>query len=303
MNNNLPISERFDVEFKSSLFFRAGTQDCGEDQIGVIMRTIAGFMNAEGGDLYIGLDDKGRAVNDVENEYQYLNIFPPYASSTYTSTEDGYRRFIIDWVAREFGNYTATMLIRIDFIYKDGIKIAKVHIGKAFSVIWYKGEALYVRGDGANRRLKGDMITMYIMHIDRETWEKNKKKNENIHAAKIKEIKSGLSQPRNKLLVVYPNGNYIYESSSVNTMLEVIRRAGINEVLNLNLAGRKGKGKTPYVPFISTRQYHDNVPQDSKTQKEMDGYYVFVKYSIGDLMSKILQISDGLGLRLHVEIF
>ena len=47
-NDHLNLSERVNVEFKSSLFFRAGTQECGEDQIGVIIRTIAGFMNAEG---------------------------------------------------------------------------------------------------------------------------------------------------------------------------------------------------------------------------------------------------------------
>ena len=297
------LSESINVEFKSSLFFRAGTQECGEEQIGVIMRTIAGFMNAEGGDLYIGLNDDGKAVNDVRNEYTYLNAFPPYATNTYHSNEDSYRRFIIDWAGKELGTYAATMLLRIDFIEENGIKIACVHISKAFAPVWYKGESLFVRGDGFTRRLKGDMITSFFQHISQEELEKKMEKEESSLTAKIDNLKATVLQPMNKLLVVYPNGDYIYEKSSVQTMLEVIRRAGINEVLNLGLTGRKGKGKTPYVPFISSVQYHDNAPQDSKTQKEMDGYYVFVKYSVGDLMSKILQISNGLGLQLHVEVY
>ena len=52
------LQEGLRVEFKTSLFFSAGK----DPQVQVIARTIASFMNAQGGDLYIGVDDCGNVV-------------------------------------------------------------------------------------------------------------------------------------------------------------------------------------------------------------------------------------------------
>ena len=105
------------------------------------------------------------------------------------------------------------------------------------------------------------------------------------------------------ILVVYPNGDYVHCPKNVQTMLEVIHRADVNKVCSLDLPGRIGKGKTPYVPFVGNSTYLDNVLKCGKTQRELDGKLVFVKYSAGDMISKITQISNGLGLNLHVEMY
>ena len=118
--------------------------------------------------------------------------------------------------------------------------------------------------------------------------------------ARLKKIKSQVTA-QDHILVVYPNGDYVYEKNNVETMLEVIRRAGIQNVINLGLVGRAGKGNTPYVPFIGNTQYFDNAQNLTKTQSVLNGYYVFKKYGTGDIMSKLTDISNGLGLGLYIE--
>ena len=113
----------------------------------------------------------------------------------------------------------------------------------------------------------------------------------------LSEIKKAEAQS-DCLLVIYPNGEYIHEKSSKATMLEVIRRAGVSAVRNLDIQGRKGKGNTPNVPFVSDTEYLDN---GGKTQEKVDGYYILTKLSKEDMYSKIIKISEGLGLDLRVE--
>ena len=71
----------------------------------------------------------------------------------------------------------------------------------------------------------------------------------------------------------------------------------------MGLTGRAGRGDTPYVPFIGDDVYLDNTEKATKTQTELDGQMVFVKYGVGDILSKINEISNRLGLNLHVEIY
>lgn len=43
----MKIKENKSVEFKTSLFYTAGNEKSGEDQIGVIVRTLAAYMNSD----------------------------------------------------------------------------------------------------------------------------------------------------------------------------------------------------------------------------------------------------------------
>ena len=299
-NFRIPLDERTNVEFKTSLFFRAGISQVSEDQICVIMRTLAGFMNAEGGTLYIGVNDNGVVRSSVTEEYQYMNLFPPFNNYTYSPKEDGYRRFITDWASAKLGNFAAA-LINVDFENFGAVKICKITAKKSYAPIWFDRTELYIRADGSTKRLTGDLITSYYLQIKGE--DLLKKMNDVAASANrmIIDIKQNKTQPKNSILVVYPNGDFIHEKNNVNTMIEVILRAGINNVMNLGITGRKGKGKTPYVPFIATQPYFDNPEQNGKTQRAVGDYYIFIKYSKGDIMSKIQQISNGLGLQLHIE--
>lgn len=84
------------IEFKTSLFYAAGTSTLSIEQMDVITRTISSMMNQEGGKLFIGVNDKGFATNSITEEFQYLNDNPPYPKYWYPSSTDGYKRFILD---------------------------------------------------------------------------------------------------------------------------------------------------------------------------------------------------------------
>ncbi len=301
-NNRINASEGKTIEFKTSLFYKAGSNCIDSEQLSVITRTIAAFMNAEGGKLFIGVNDNGVPVNSVEDEYEFMSQFLPYVNNKYSLNEDGYRRFIIDWVGKKLGNY-APLLISVGFVRMGYVKVCEVSVTKSKAPVWFDQTELYVRADASNRRLRGNDINNFFLQMDPEEVKRKEKEESNSFASRIKVIKEDLTTPKKKILVVYPNGEFIHGKSNVDTMLEVIHRAGVKDVANLGLVGRKGKGNTPFIPFIGTKQYFDNPETMSKTQRELEGYMVFSKYGSGEILSKIVEISNGLGLQLYVEIY
>lgn len=117
----------------------------------------------------------------------------------------------------------------------------------------------------------------------------------------VEDVKKNKTEKKNSLLVVYPNGDFIHEKKIVDTMVELIKREGIENVKKLNLTGREGRLNTPCVPFISDTEYFDDPDKKNRTQRLVDGYYVFKKYSAGEVALKLLAISNGLHLHLHIE--
>jgi hypothetical protein len=59
-------------EFKTSFLYYAGTNTLDiEKQSFIILKTIAGFLNAKGGSLFLGVKDNGEIIG-LENEYKYF---------------------------------------------------------------------------------------------------------------------------------------------------------------------------------------------------------------------------------------
>lgn len=304
INNNyysVGASESSTVEFKTSLFYPAGTTVPSEDQIKVIVRTISSMMNMEGGTLYIGVNDSGKVSSSITEEFNLLNLFPPFNNYTYSSNYDSYKRFILDWVKKCLTSFATTLISFENQEYGD-IMICKVTTKKSKVPIWFEQTSLFVRADASTRQLRGNDITSFIMQIDKDELIKAIDDEKDAFQKRLAEIKK-TERRTDSILVVYPNGDYVHCPKNVQTMLEVIHRADVNKVCSLDLPGRIGKGKTPYVPFVGNSTYLDNVLKCGKTQRELDGKLVFVKYSAGDMISKITQISNGLGLNLHVEMY
>lgn len=295
-------TENTTTEFKSSLFFRPGIHIAGDEQMDVITRTIASLINTEGGDLWIGVDDNGFASDSIIGEYQYLNSFPPYLGNSYPLNHDGYKRFISDWVALNLGNF-AVSLLSFDFLTFGSVEVCKVHAKKSNAPVWFKRDFFYVRSDASTRQLRGNDITCYMLNVDKSVFASAQQANKAAADKVIADIKATKTKPQGTLLVVYPDGSFIHESSSVAAMLKVIHKAGIDNVINLSLAGRAGRAGTPYVPFIGNVLHNTGAGSVNKSQKLLDGYLVFVKYSVGEILTKVTEISNGLGLGLHVELY
>lgn len=95
--------ESGEVEFKSSIVYPAGkTMPNMKQQSDVILRTIAGLLNAEGGVLHIGVADSGN-VSGLANDYSYMEC-----------TSDGYERYIRQRIITLLGK-DVNGIIRIDF--------------------------------------------------------------------------------------------------------------------------------------------------------------------------------------------
>ena len=149
-------------EFKSSIAFPAGkTEENMPEQLSVLMKSIAGFMNKEGGTLYIGVNDSGEPFLDVSKEFQYLND-DDEDNYSYNANEDHYKLKLNNVIRRDLGDYAAS-LVNISFPQANGVTYAAVNVKKSESVVWYRDTKLFVRCDNCTRLMRGDSITKFIL--------------------------------------------------------------------------------------------------------------------------------------------
>lgn len=148
-------------EFKSSIVFPAGQTgpNIGQ-QLGIICRTIAGFMNANGGTLYIGVSDNGY-ICGIENDYDHLNDVDE-DMFTYKANDDGYLQKITNSICKILGR-TAGTLISMSIEEEDDKKYCVINIKKASRPIWFNGNKLFVRMVTTNRKLEGDEISQFVL--------------------------------------------------------------------------------------------------------------------------------------------
>ena len=148
-------------EFKSSIVYPAGeTEPDIDKQLGIICRTIAGFMNANGGTLYIGVSDNGY-VCGIEGDYSHLNDGKD--EFTYKENDDQYMQKITNRICDALGR-TAGTLIDMKIKEADGMKYCTIDIKKASSPVWFYGNKLFVRIVTTNRKLMGDEITQFVLN-------------------------------------------------------------------------------------------------------------------------------------------
>lgn len=95
--------ESGEVEFKTSIVYSAGKSLPNmKQQSDVILRTIAGLLNADGGVLHLGVADSGN-VSGLANDYSYMQC-----------NSDGYERYIRQRIIASLGK-DVNGIIRIDF--------------------------------------------------------------------------------------------------------------------------------------------------------------------------------------------
>jgi hypothetical protein len=86
-NETVNIVEGQRVEFKTSVFYAPGDPMPGFKQMRTIAETVASFMNAEGGDLYIGVSDDG-IIKGIDKDIEVLATMPSYVALTLPSMND-----------------------------------------------------------------------------------------------------------------------------------------------------------------------------------------------------------------------
>lgn len=153
-------TENESKEFKSTIVYPAGSIEPDIDrQMVIICKTIAGFMNQAGGELYIGVNDSGM-VSGIEHDFQFINSSQsdPY---TYHLNNDGYENKIRTTVKNLLGNI-ANANIKIEFLSDETRTYCKISIQEVLKPVFLNQSKLYQRAGNMTQLLKGDEIAWFI---------------------------------------------------------------------------------------------------------------------------------------------
>ncbi|HSS09847.1 MAG TPA: ATP-binding protein [Acidimicrobiales bacterium] len=154
----IAAGESGSVEFKSSARWNYRTSKRDEDIELVIAKTVAGFLNSEGGTLLIGVNDDGKVLG-LDPDYQLMQ----------RPDRDRYELWLRDLLARCLGQRNAT-LVSVSFEYVGGRDICRLDVAPAPAPVFVdipKGPRtadFYVRAGNSTRRLLTDEVLDYQSH-------------------------------------------------------------------------------------------------------------------------------------------
>ncbi|HVQ74457.1 MAG TPA: ATP-binding protein [Candidatus Binatia bacterium] len=109
-----------------------------------IARSIAGFMNAEGGTLLLGIADDGEVLG-LEKDFHTLR----------SKDKDGYQRFLVDLVAMRLGT-DACPLVHVLFHELEGRDVCRVMVESSQRPVFFADadrSRLFLRTGSATREL------------------------------------------------------------------------------------------------------------------------------------------------------
>jgi hypothetical protein len=131
----------------------------------IIARSVAGFLNSNGGDLIIGIQE-----DQVKNVLTVVGIEDDYSRlQVKDRNPDGYRRMLIDSVIRRYipeVYETLSRFIHITFPVVSGKTLCHVHIAPAYKPVFVdtgNEEFFFIRVDASTRNISGKTLTTYIL--------------------------------------------------------------------------------------------------------------------------------------------
>ena len=167
---NIGKKEGLTVEFKSSLVYKAETSQPDSDQPFEIAKQIAAFMNTNGGDLYMGVDDDGYVVG-IEHDLPQLGVArlvmneKTDAEWNYSANSDGYKRKLTNAVRFYLGDAApALMDDPVEFVDEDtGLTYFKLHVKPSDEIIYLgRDESVIYRAGPSVVFLRGRQRDQYV---------------------------------------------------------------------------------------------------------------------------------------------
>ena len=149
--------ETENCEYKSSAFYSYQNPNTPEKVIfeASVIKPIAGFLNAKGGSLFIGVDDNGAPLG-IKKDLDLKKW----------NTEK-YIRHITDRISQELGN-SAAICVRIQMLMDQGLEICAIEVNRSPNPIWFekseksgKRKVFYVRSNNSTRELNGPALLRY----------------------------------------------------------------------------------------------------------------------------------------------
>jgi hypothetical protein len=157
----IAAGESLNVEFKSSARWSYKGQVRDPKLEHVVVKTIAGLMNAEGGTLLIGVDDSGRVLG-LEADYRTLG----------KPNRDGFELFLIQLLDVNLSG-AALALARISFSQVDGQDVCRVDVAASAQTVFARPidgrlhTEFWARIGNSTRQLVGTDMAEY----QREHWD------------------------------------------------------------------------------------------------------------------------------------
>ncbi len=142
------------LEFKSSLRWDLQEHRVNKQLERVVIKTLAGFLNAKGGVLLIGVDDTS-AIVGLDGDYGTLK----------KSDRDGFELHLQQIIVKGIGIAAATAFLTLTFHELDGRDICQITVERSDHPIYveYEGKAeLPVRIGNATRPLPVDEAVKYV---------------------------------------------------------------------------------------------------------------------------------------------
>jgi hypothetical protein len=142
------------VEFKSSARwdYREGKHNKALESI--IIKTVAGFLNATGGTLLIGVSDDGSVVG-LESDYRTLGKRPD---------RDGYQQFLVNVISNQIGKEVCSRL-RVSFHPVDGKEVCVVEVDEGLAPAYVEegtSSKFYLRTGNVTQELTTRESNEYI---------------------------------------------------------------------------------------------------------------------------------------------
>lgn len=149
-------------EFKTSIVFVPGKSEpsINEQLPNNIVREIAGFLNADGGTLYIGVNDNGVPVG-MAADYAYLNEGDDEFNGSYKTTTDSYELKIRNAVEKHLSQ-RALGNLQFEFPEKYAGNVCIIYIHPLKRPVFFNGNRLYVRTGNRITPYKDDAIIDFI---------------------------------------------------------------------------------------------------------------------------------------------
>ena len=143
------------IEFKSSLRWDRREERVNKQLEKVVAKTLAGFLNKDGGTLLIGVDDAG-GVDGLAADYETLH----------RKDRDGFEQQLQQVVARDLGESVSTFLT-VTFNEIDGRDVCHVSVDPSDHPVYIDEQqqaVFYLRAGNGTRPLPVDEAVKYVQH-------------------------------------------------------------------------------------------------------------------------------------------
>jgi predicted HTH transcriptional regulator len=147
--------ERENVEFKASLRFDYKSRTANKELAKAVAKTICGFMNSDGGYLFVGISDDGQVVG-IDGD---LSLSAKRSVDAFLST---FYQLVSDSIGKEFSQHVHPQVIEYQ-----GKKVCCVRTDRSERPAWLLSEvggpSFFIRVGNSTRPLNAKEANEYVL--------------------------------------------------------------------------------------------------------------------------------------------